>query len=120
MRVDLFGEGAYLHHVGDRDLVRREQRDPQRGCADACRRARQGHLHEHHHRACHGETVLFQKLDRDVSYFRHLYLQAMVRVDYADLSGGGTLNSEFPMMMRLSHAVGFAGVHHHQAGVGGQ
>ena len=51
----------------------------------------------------HGETVLFQKLDRDVSYFRHLYLQAMVRVDYADLSGGGTLNSEYPMMMRLKY-----------------
>jgi hypothetical protein len=51
----------------------------------------------------HGETVLFQKLDRDVSYFRHLYLQAMVRVDYADLSGGGTLNSEYPMMMRIKY-----------------
>ncbi len=51
----------------------------------------------------HGETVLFQKLDRDVSYFRHLYLQAMVRVDHADLSGGGTLNSEYPMMMRLKY-----------------
>ncbi len=51
----------------------------------------------------HAETVLFQKLDRDVSYFRHLYLQATVRVDYADLSGGGTLNSEYPMMMRLKY-----------------
>src|SRR5207237_7409826 len=54
-------------------------------------------------RAEHGETQLIQKLDRDVSGFRHLYLQAMVRVDYADLSGGGTLNSEFPMMMRVNY-----------------
>jgi hypothetical protein len=54
-------------------------------------------------RSEHAETVLFQKLDRDVSYFRHLYLQATVRVDYADLSGGGTLNSEYPMMMRLKY-----------------
>ena len=54
-------------------------------------------------RAEHGETQLIQKLDRDVSGFRHLYLQAMVRVDYADLSGGGTLNSEFPMMMRVKY-----------------
>jgi len=54
-------------------------------------------------KAEHGETQLIQKLDRDVSGFRHLYLQAMVRVDYADLSGGGTLNSEFPMMMRIKY-----------------
>jgi hypothetical protein len=51
----------------------------------------------------HGETGLVQKLDRDVSGFRHLWLQAMVRVDYADLSGGGTRNSEYPMMMRLQY-----------------
>jgi hypothetical protein len=51
----------------------------------------------------HGETGLIQKLDRDVSGFRHLWLQAMVRVDYADLSGGGTLGSEYPMMMRLKY-----------------
>jgi hypothetical protein len=51
----------------------------------------------------HGETGLIQKLDRDVSGFRHLWLQATVRVDYADLSGGGTLNSEYPMMLRLKY-----------------
>jgi hypothetical protein len=54
-------------------------------------------------KAEHGETILFQKLDRDVSGFRHLWLQAMVRVDFADLSGGGTLNSEYPMMMRIKY-----------------
>jgi hypothetical protein len=33
----------------------------------------------------HGETGLKQKLDRDVSGFRHLWLRAWARVDYADL-----------------------------------
>jgi hypothetical protein len=51
----------------------------------------------------HGETGLIQKLDRDVSGFRHLWLKAMVRVDYADLSGGGTLGSEYPMMLRMKY-----------------
>jgi hypothetical protein len=51
----------------------------------------------------HGETGLAQKLDRDVSGFRHLWLQAYVRVDYADLSGGGTLGSEYPMMLSLKY-----------------
>lgn len=51
----------------------------------------------------HGETGLLQKLNRDVSGFRHLWLQATVRVDYADLSGGGTLNSEYPMMMQVEY-----------------
>jgi hypothetical protein len=51
----------------------------------------------------HGETGLIQPLDRDVSGFRHLWLKAMVRVDYADLSGGGTLGSEYPMMLRVKY-----------------
>ncbi|GAC1321485.1 MAG: hypothetical protein NVSMB2_18240 [Chloroflexota bacterium] len=51
----------------------------------------------------HGETGLRQKLDRDVSGFRHLVLQASVRVDYASLSGGGTLGSEYPMMLQLKY-----------------
>jgi hypothetical protein len=51
----------------------------------------------------HGETGLVQTLDRDVSGFRHLWLQAWVRVDYADLSGGGQLGSEYPMMFRLKY-----------------
>ncbi len=52
----------------------------------------------------HGETGLIQKFDGlDVSGFRHLWLQAWVRVDYADLSGGGTLGSEYPMMFRVNY-----------------
>jgi hypothetical protein len=51
----------------------------------------------------HGETGLVQELDRDVSGFRHLWLTAMVRLDYADLSGGGTLGSEYPMMLEVKY-----------------
>ncbi|MBV9600378.1 MAG: hypothetical protein JOZ87_26435 [Chloroflexi bacterium] len=51
----------------------------------------------------HGETGLVQQLNLDVSGFRHVWLQAWVRVDYADLSGGGTLGSEYPMMFRLKY-----------------
>ncbi|MBV9580407.1 MAG: hypothetical protein JO057_17615, partial [Chloroflexi bacterium] len=51
----------------------------------------------------HGETGLVQPLDLDVSGYRHVWLQAWVRVDYADLSGGGTFGSEYPMMFRLKY-----------------
>jgi hypothetical protein len=49
----------------------------------------------------HGETGLIQALDRDVSGFRHLFLRAWVRVDYAELSGGGQMGFEYPMMLKL-------------------
>ena len=52
----------------------------------------------------HGETGLVQQLNGvDVSGFRHLWLRAWARVDYSDLSGGGTLNSEYPMMFRVKY-----------------
>ncbi|HEY1293329.1 MAG TPA: hypothetical protein VGJ60_09625 [Chloroflexota bacterium] len=52
----------------------------------------------------HGETGLVQTLNNiDVSGYRHLWLQAWVRIDYSDLSGGGTLGSEYPMMFRLKY-----------------
>jgi hypothetical protein len=52
----------------------------------------------------HGETGLVQVLNNiDVSGFRHVWLRAWVRVDYADLSGGGTLGSEYPMMFRVKY-----------------
>jgi hypothetical protein len=51
----------------------------------------------------HGETGLVQPLNWNVSGFRHLWLQAWVRVDYADLSGGGTFGSEYPMMFRIKY-----------------
>jgi hypothetical protein len=54
-------------------------------------------------KAEHGETGLIQKLDENVSGYRHLWLRAMVRVDFADLSGGGTIGSEYPMMLRMRY-----------------
>jgi hypothetical protein len=52
----------------------------------------------------HGETGLVQQLNNiDVSGYRHVWLRAWVRVDYSDLSGGGTLGSEYPMMFRVKY-----------------
>jgi hypothetical protein len=52
----------------------------------------------------HGETGLKRTLnDLDVSGYRHLWLQAWVRVDYASLSGGGYLGSEYPMMLGMTY-----------------
>jgi hypothetical protein len=51
----------------------------------------------------HGETGLLRTLDIDVSGYRHLWLNAWVRVDRASLSGGGYLGSEYPMMLQMSY-----------------
>jgi hypothetical protein len=49
----------------------------------------------------HGETGLIRSLDIDVSGYRHLMLNAWVRVDYASLSGGGYVGFEYPMMLQM-------------------
>jgi hypothetical protein len=51
----------------------------------------------------HGETGLMHPLNLNVEGFRHLWLQAWVRVDSASLSGGGQLGSEYPMMLVLHY-----------------
>jgi hypothetical protein len=51
----------------------------------------------------HGETGFKRPLDVNVSGFRHLWLQAWVRVDSASLSGGGQLGSEYPMMLIMHY-----------------
>jgi hypothetical protein len=51
----------------------------------------------------HGETGLVQQLDKNVTGFRHLYLQAWIRVDYAELSGGGAFGFEYPLMFRVKY-----------------
>jgi hypothetical protein len=51
----------------------------------------------------HGETGLKRPLNLNVSGFRHLWLQAWVRVDGASLSGGGQLGSEYPMMLVMHY-----------------
>jgi hypothetical protein len=57
----------------------------------------------------HGETGLSQLLDVDVSGYRHLWLRAWVRIDYADLSGGGTFGSEYPTMFRIKYEASTVG-----------
>ena len=52
----------------------------------------------------HGETGFKRNLNNlDVSGYRHLWLQAYVRVDYASLSGGGYLGFEYPMMLGMNY-----------------
>jgi len=51
----------------------------------------------------HGETGLIRNLNVDVSGYRHLWLSAWIRVDYASLSGGGYVGSEYPMMLRMKY-----------------
>lgn len=50
----------------------------------------------------HGETGIVQKLNVDVRDFHSLYLRCEVRVDHQSLPGGGTLSSEFPIIIKLS------------------
>jgi hypothetical protein len=51
----------------------------------------------------HGETGLRQRLNMDISGFRHLWVRALVRVDRASLSGGGQFGSEYPLMFRSQY-----------------
>lgn len=48
-------------------------------------------------------TGIRQVVDRDVSDFRTLKLSADVRVDTQDLSGGGYLSSEYPLILRIRY-----------------
>lgn len=52
-------------------------------------------------RDAHNETGLRQRIGRDVSGARVIRLEGQVRVDFASLSGGGYLGSEYPMMIRI-------------------
>lgn len=49
----------------------------------------------------HNETGIEQVIDKDVTAYRKLTLQARVRLRYASLSGGGYAGSEYPLMLRV-------------------
>jgi hypothetical protein len=49
----------------------------------------------------HNETGLRQRLAVDVRAARAVRLEALIRLDFASLSGGGYLGSEYPMMLRV-------------------
>lgn len=51
----------------------------------------------------HNETGLRQTLARDVSGARQILVSGRVKVDYASLSGGGYLGSEYPLMLRIRY-----------------
>lgn len=54
-------------------------------------------------RATHNETGLFQIIDKDVSDYVSLRLNADVRVDDQSLSGGGYMGYEYPVMIRVRY-----------------
>jgi hypothetical protein len=51
----------------------------------------------------HGETGILQVIDKDVRDFTSLELQLSVRLLDQSLAGGGTLSSEFPIIVRLDY-----------------
>jgi hypothetical protein len=51
----------------------------------------------------HNETGLTQQLNADVSVYPRLVLSANVKVRSASLSGGGYLDTEYPLMFRLRY-----------------
>ena len=54
-------------------------------------------------KATHNETGLSQSIDKDVSDYQALLLDAYVRVDDQSLSGGGYMGYEYPMMIRVKY-----------------
>jgi hypothetical protein len=52
----------------------------------------------------HNETGLDQRFARDVRGARAVYLDLWLKVDYASLSGGGYLGTEYPLMVRVRYA----------------
>lgn len=51
----------------------------------------------------HCETILEQRIDRDLADMTSLVLRASVKVSHQSLSGGGYLSSEFPLMVRITY-----------------
>ncbi len=51
----------------------------------------------------HSEASITQRIDQDVRDFDYVSLALNVRLLYQSLSGGGQLNSEFPIIVRLDY-----------------
>lgn len=49
------------------------------------------------------ETGVVQEINQGVSAYRSISLTAWVKVNYASLSGGGYLGSEYPVMLRVNY-----------------
>lgn len=51
----------------------------------------------------HGENILYQAINRDVSDFVSLKLSVDFRLIYQSLSGGGYLGSEYPLLVQVTY-----------------
>lgn len=51
----------------------------------------------------HNETGIVQEVNRDVAAYRTVTLTAWLKVNYASLSGGGYLGTEYPVMFRVQY-----------------
>ncbi len=51
----------------------------------------------------HGETGIRQTLNKYVGDYQRIKLRLDVKLKYQSLSGGGQLNSEFPLMVRINY-----------------
>ena len=49
------------------------------------------------------ETGVLQEINQDVSAYRNVTFTAWIKVNYASLSGGGYLGSEYPVMVRVNY-----------------
>jgi hypothetical protein len=51
----------------------------------------------------HSETFVYQDIDRDMTDFKDLRLGLDMRVKYQNLSGGGYIGTEYPVLVRLTY-----------------
>jgi hypothetical protein len=59
------------------------------------------HFSRDSQRDSHNETGVSQEINRDVTPYRVVNLSGWVKINFASLSGGGYLGSEYPLMLRV-------------------
>jgi hypothetical protein len=64
----------------------------------------------------HGETGIIQTIDRDIRDYGILELRLSVMLLYQRLSGGGELDSEYPVMVRLDYKDAYGNANHRVQG----
>ncbi|MGA9350744.1 MAG: FecR domain-containing protein [Anaerolineae bacterium] len=60
----------------------------------------------------HGETGIIQTIDKDIRDYGALELRLSVMLLYQSLSGGGTLHSEYPIIVRLDYQDAYGNPNH--------
>ncbi|OQY48396.1 MAG: hypothetical protein B6242_02535 [Anaerolineaceae bacterium 4572_78] len=61
------------------------------------------HFYSHGVDNIHAEISVLQWIDKDVRDFQSLHINADIRLIYQSLQGGGSIGSEFPMMIHLAY-----------------